>query len=700
MQQPSPQTVLGDFDDASFTHNGVASHFTRDGPSFKVRTEGEDGRPADFVVAWVFGFEPLQQYLVDVGGGRVQVLQTAWDTRTKANGGQRWFHLYPDEAIPPGDSLHWTGRDQNWNYMCAECHSTHVRKGYDPDTDTYDTRSSELDVACESCHGPASRHLAWAENPLTDSGPGLVSLRGPEAAWIMDPQRGIATRSAERTDHSQTETCARCHSRRSVFSEDYRHGAPLLDTHRLSLLEEPLYYADGQIRDEVYVHGSFLQSRMYAAGVTCSDCHDPHSLTVRGRGNDRCAGCHLPERFDTTDHHHHGAESQGSHCVECHMPSRTYMGIDERRDHSFRIPRPGLSASLGSPSACASCHEDRLPGWAAERVAAWRGDAPSPPPHYGEVLRAARDGATEATEGLQSLILGGEAPGIVRATATALLTPAPNATFLDTIRLSSRDPDALVRLASLTPLTGIDPQSRFELAGHLLEDPIRAVRIEAARVMADIPANGLPSGAVPKRDAALAELRGGLLLNSDRPESWLNLGLLEVARGDLAAADAAYVRALALDGRFVPAIVNLADLRRQQNRDAEGEALLQDALGIGDTAEVRHALGLLLVRGQRLSEALEQLELAARAAPSHPRYGYVFGIALESAGRVSEALETLSDHHRRHPSDPDTLVALATLSRKHARPREALAWAERLLALNPTSPGPQRLVQELQAGLP
>ncbi|MDX1383768.1 MAG: multiheme c-type cytochrome, partial [Thermoanaerobaculia bacterium] len=575
MQEATEATVLGDFDGARFEHRGVTTTFRRDGDRYRVRTEGPDGEPADFEVAWTFGVAPLQQYLIDVGGGRIQALGVAWDARPEEEGGRRWYALYPDERLAPDDPLHWTGRDQNWNYMCSECHSTGLRKGYDPERDVYDTTWSEIDVACEACHGPGSLHAAWAEEIGDGVGgdgvggdPRIVALREDgDAAWVMDMERGIAARSRPRTDRSQSEACARCHSRRSIFSEDYRHGGPLLDTHRLALLHEPLYFADGQIRDEVYVYGSFLQSRMHRAGVTCSDCHDPHSLQVRGEGNARCAACHLPERFDTPDHHFHERDSEGAACVACHMPERTYMGVDPRRDHSFRVPRPDLSQALGAPDACTLCHRDESPTWAAATVRDWYGDDRRSAPHYGERLHAASIGATGWRPGLEQLAGDPEQPGIVRATALDRLGREPDLATLDLSRRAIRDRDPLIRLAALRAVEALPPADRVELAADLLTDPVRGVRTEAGRLLAGVGTGDLPPGAATARQAALDEYEAGHRLNADRPESWLNRGLLETSRGDLEAAGLAYERALRMDLAFVPAYVNLADLRRSQGRD-------------------------------------------------------------------------------------------------------------------------------------
>ena len=277
MQPPTPQTVLGDFDDARFQYNGVETRFLRRDGEYRVITDGPDGELREYPVRWVFGVYPLQQLLLPLAGGRLQALSIAWDARPAAEGGQRWYHLYPDEAVDHRDPLHWTGPYQNWNTRCAECHSTDVDKGYDPVARSFDTRFAEEDVACEACHGPGEAHVTRARDGLPVSGAdsGLFGLRD-RGDWSFAEGSAIAVRSGTPAGATQIDTCGRCHVRRGTLGA-YRHGQPLSDTHRLALLGEPLYHHDGQILDEVYVYGSFLQSRMHLAGVVCSDCHDIHS---------------------------------------------------------------------------------------------------------------------------------------------------------------------------------------------------------------------------------------------------------------------------------------------------------------------------------------------------------------------------------------------------------------------------------------
>jgi tetratricopeptide (TPR) repeat protein len=667
MAEPGEHTVLGDFEDASVEAHGVTSHFYRRDGGYFVRTDGPDGELREYRVRYTFGWYPLQQYLVEFPNGRLQALGLAWDSRPAEEGGQHWFHLYPGEAMSHRHPLHWAGREQNWNYQCAECHSTDLRKNYDAASDGYRTAYAEIDVACEACHGPGSRHLAWAERSAPDQARdptrGLaVSLGGDAATWQVDEASGRPYRSQARTDHTEIETCARCHSRRGRIWDEYRHGEPLAQTHRLALLEDGLYFPDGQIRDEVFVYGSFVQSRMHQAGVTCSDCHDAHSLRLRHEGNALCTSCHLQDRYDGPQHHHHPGGSPGAACTACHMPERVYMVNDWRADHSFRVPRPDLSVKLGTPNACNGCHADQASQWAADAVAAWYPQSAHRGPHFGEALHAATSGAADAADRLLAVAGDARQPAIARATAVDRLRQRPSSDHLLTVRRLLGDSDPLVRSASVRFLEVADVRTQVDLAWPLLDDPVRLVRLEAARVLAPLLQQRLPEKLRQVLTAAVEEYAASLAVTAERPESQLSLGLLAVAVGDPARSEQAYRNALRLDTAFVPAYVNLADLYRELGRDEDGEALLRAGMEAAPAdATLPHALGLLLVRGQRLQEALPMLAQAAELAPGQPRYAFVYALALEGAGEKEKALVVLQAAGERHPGDGGIRDALERL---------------------------------------
>ncbi|MEZ5786954.1 MAG: multiheme c-type cytochrome [Xanthobacteraceae bacterium] len=702
MAHATDATVLGDFNDAHFTYGDVTSVFFRRDGKFFVRTDGPDGKLQDFEIKFTFGVDPLQQYLIELPGGRLQALSIAWDSRPKADGGQRWFHLYPNEKIDHRDPLHWTGLQQNWNFMCAECHSTNLQRNYDAATRSYATSYSEINVACETCHGPGSRHVAWAERrpgwrSIDPQGKGLLVLLDERhgVTWAIDPQTGSAARSTPRKTTREIETCALCHARRGPIWATIKPGAPIGDSHRISLLDDRLYYPDGQIRDEVYEYGSLLQSKMFAAGVTCSDCHDPHSLKLRAEGNAVCEQCHAPEKFATTAHHHHKEGSAGAQCVACHMPARTYMVVDPRRDHSFRIPRPDLSATLGTPNACNGCHADKPSQWAAEQIKGWYGTPKPGFQRFGEALHAGSLGAPGARARLLALAEDTTHPAIARASALSRVDRITNPQALETLRKLSRDPDPLVRRAAVAAYAVAPLAARRDLWA-MLDDPIRDVRLEAARQLADLPGQRLTPDEQTRRTRGIEEYIASQRSNADRPEAHHNLGLLFITLGRAAEAESELKAAVALDPSFVPAAVTLADLYRALGRDGDAEPVLRDMIArYPEAAAPHHALALWLVRAGRRAEAMEELKRAVELAPDDPRMAYVYAVALAQADRA-QAISALKRSLARHPYHRDTLSALAAFSRDAGDTVDALRYAETLAKLEPDDPSIQAFVRQLR----
>jgi len=458
MQQASDKTVLGDFSDASFDYYGVHSRFIRQGDKFLVETDGPDGKLAAFEVKYTFGIDPLQQYLVEFPDGRLQALSLAWDCRPKDQGGQRWFHLYPNQEIKHNDILHWTKLNQNWNFMCAECHSTGVRKNYDAANDRFATTWMEISVGCEACHGQGSRHVAWARERQSwwPFGKNEEPARGllvrfderHDVVWPVDPRTGNAARNyPPALLRREVETCGLCHARRSEFSEDWVPGRWLSDTHLVQPLTQGLYHADGQMLDEVYNYGSFKQSKMFAAGVTCSDCHEPHAAKLRAPGDGVCLRCHASDRYVATTHHRHEGANPPLACASCHMPVRTYMVIDPRHDHSFRIPRPDLSARLGTPNACNDCHAGKSAEWAAKAIEGWHGPDRKGFQRYAEAFHAGWADQADAAALLSAVASDGNNPAFARAGALTELASRISPSNINLARTGLSDPDPMVRMA-------------------------------------------------------------------------------------------------------------------------------------------------------------------------------------------------------------------------------------------------------------
>lgn len=688
MQPADASTVLGNFDNASFSKDGVTSTFSRRDGGYYVRTDGPDGQLHEYRIAYTFGVDPLQQYLLELPGGRYQALSIAWDSRPAEAGGQRWYHLYPGERIDHRDELHWTGPMQNWNFMCADCHSTNLRKNYRPAQERFETTWSDIDVNCEACHGPGSRHVAWdADKKAGKAGDGqrglVVPLRDTSGGrWERPAGAATAHRTAPRASAVELDTCGRCHARAAQISDADPAGLRLADTRLLSLLETGRYHADGQIDDEVYEYGSFLQSKMYGAGVSCSDCHEPHSARLRAAGNALCAQCHSPAVFDSVQHHHHQPNSPAAQCVSCHMIERTYMGVDTRRDHSFRIPRPDLSERLGTPNACGDCHRDKSAAWATAALRGWYGSG-AKPAHFGEAIAAGRSGAVNADAALARLIADPAQPAIARATAASLLPVAPGRATGDSLRRAAADPDPLVRRGAAESLGALEPPLRLELGAPLLSDPQRSVRLHAVIGLLDVPRERFSPEQLAALERAIAEYRATQEINADRADSQRNLGMLEARLGNYAAAERALNSAIRLMPRFTPAYVDLADLQRHTGRERDAEATLRRALQESPRdAASHHALGLSLIRQKRSAEALPEFAAAAQLAPEVPRFAYVYAIALHDSGQPRQAIDILTAAQKRHPAAREIIVALAQYEAQTGNRAAAEAWAQRLAELD------------------
>lgn len=710
MAHANDESVLGDFNDTTFDYFGVRSRMFRRGKSFIVETDGPDGAIATFEIKYTFGFEPLQQYLVEFPDGRVQALSLSWDSRPREKGGQRWFHLYPDAKVDHTDPLHWTKLGQNWNFMCAECHSTGVRKNYDVAADTYRTTFAEVSVGCEGCHAQGSRHVAWANSERSlfsfarenDATFGLL-VRYAErlnVTWPLDAITGSTRRSAPAASvRTETEACGMCHSRRGQLTEGWTPGRLLSDTHAVSPLSRGLYDAAGQMDGEVFNYGSFRQSKMFAAGVTCSDCHDPHSGKLRIAGDGVCLQCHTAEKFASASHHRHQGGSLQVTCANCHMPVRTYMVVDERHDHGFRIPRPDLSRGTGARNACNDCHTDRSADWAAKAIETWHGPRRKGFQAYMTAFAAARANQPEAARLLLDVLNDRATPAIARATALAELAPYASPEVISAARNAITHADPMVRIGALDALETTPPSQAWPIAAPLLSDPIRGVRVRAVRLLAAVPSAQQPANARRAFNAAAEEFFATQRLNADRLEARTELGAFYARQGRFAEAEVEYRAAVRLNAHFAPALVNLADLYRQMNRDADALSILREgARAQPDSAALAHSMGLTLFRAKaHPGEALRALQRAAELAPDTPRYGYVYAVALHSAGKAQDALTVLRSVAARHPGDRDVLAALVVYTQEAGDITDALHHAERLSAMTPNDDVLRRLIEKLKA---
>ena len=691
MDLATEQTVLADFDNVTFENDGIVSRMFRDGERYMIHTEGEDGTMQDFHVKYVFGVEPLQQYMVEFDRTpdmkedeipRVQVLRLTWDTAKK-----EWFYLRPpdvNEKLEPDDPLHWTGIGQRWQTMCADCHSTNLKRNFDSKTNQYHTTFSEIDVSCEACHGPGSLHveLAQSKSLFWDRryGYGLAKLKGEDA-------------------EPQLQSCAPCHSRRGLLDADFHAGDQYCDHFQLELLQEDTYFADGQIKDEVYVYGSFVQSKMYHKGIRCTDCHDPHSLKLKHPGNETCTSCHQHSagKYDVPSHHHHVPGTEGAKCVNCHMPERTYMAVDPRRDHSLRVPRPDLSVSLGTPNACSGCHvKDQLQSlpetkqgalkeyadwiqqaeqgdqqiasliaktdqWCDQACENWYGSERKKPEHFAETIAKYRKNVETGnpqtiSDSIKSMLKlanqnDAQSPAIARASALNELAASgtPNA-FPAAVTILKKDSESpLVKAAAINLLMNAPPTITRRALMPLLNSELKLLRNEAARVLvASGTYQNLSSNEQTRINLALRGVKESLMAASDRAGAHLGWAMLCEGQGRFEEAVDAYRTAIRVEPNTTGPRSNLSSLLERvasQQPPQQATALLKEAETLRE-------------------QELPLLERDANLAPDNASVQYRFGLALYLAGKMDEAMERLEKSVELEPEVPDFRQARDLLKEK------------------------------------
>lgn len=749
MDLATAETVLAKFDGQTLEHYGIESKFFMKDDKYFVSTEGEDGEIADFEVKYVFGYEPLQQYMVELDPpgddtpgaiGRVQVLRLTWDTQKK-----KWFYLSPPdvkEKLDPSDPLHWTGITQCWNTSCADCHSTNLQKNFDVDSQTYSTTYSEIDVSCESCHGPGSVHVELAQNRTffwdRKHGYGLPKLKGEDS-------------------HPQIETCANCHSRRRVLAHGFKANSEFHDFYNHELLFDHTYHLDGQIKDEDYVYGSFIQSKMYHMGIRCTDCHDPHSTKVKFQTNQLCTSCHAhpAAKYDTQAHHHHKDGSEGARCVECHMPETTYMEVDPRRDHSLRIPRPDLSVKVGSPNVCTGCHLEpeklpaadrkplkqygdwllsaqlgnetikkelkRLDQWSLDTVEQWYGKKERPE-HFAEVWKKVRDGEPGSSIALSELVDNRTVPNIVRATSAFELARYDDTVSLDAAlsALTDKDPTVIVsamgrvegEIGRLNGMVGRMPTSDLNRQYEKLVDPIvkllthpsLLVRTESARALAGIPQSVRSESLIgddrKSFNKAIQEFEQTMMVNSDRAASLGAIGNIAEGTGDFRKAKRMYRQAVRIEPHVSGPRRNLARILDSEAQQLDRQIRSMAQQGIKGGEPIIAQIAKLSQEIQRLrNEELEIMKVDVQRAGDDPNaHGlhYFLGMELYLSGEIQGAEKSLLKAVELSPQSEQYLYGLAVFYQAFDRWEEAAEYCQKLLDLAPSNVPYTELMQQIR----
>ena len=643
MQVASSKYVLGDFNQVSFTAGKRTSHFLTDDGQYFVETLNAQGERQRYPVRYTFGYFPLQQYLLETEPGRLQAFDVAWDSRPTSEGGQRWYQLQDDNVTDPDHPFFWTGYYQNWNSRCAACHSTDLQKHYNADTQSFNTIYQDVNVACEACHGPGQSHVQRANDAtLGRLGSGLTLWAKPPRFHFKD---GDAIARPVDSDHSQAialDTCGGCHSRRAELNEPQTNQV-YHQQFQLEGLQQPLYFNDGQIRDEVFVLGSFLQSKMAQQGVTCTHCHDPHSGKTILPAAQVCETCHLAEVFSSKEHTNGHKEAN---CLDCHMPQQMYMQVDARRDHRFH--RPG-SAHENSGSPCSTCHTDKSQQWLQSALNDWpkrEGASPDILGNWARVNQGLINFDAGVVEPANKLLTQSPMAPILKAALLAKLSAFASPLREASIQYSAQAEDPLLRREAAKAAVHLPPALASELLQKLAKDPIKAVRTEVANVIITQAKDTYGAGAL--FSSVLDEYKNTLLAAQDHPGANLGLAQFALYEGDLAAASHYYTAALNIEPSNVAGLLSFSELVRQTGDDAKAQKLLKQALQYGeDSPAVQFAYGLHLVRKKQLTTALGHLEKAALAADAQAHYAYVYAVALWQLSRQADALQSLQNANMR-----------------------------------------------------
>ena len=546
-------------------------------------------------------------------------------------------------------------------------HSTNVRKNYDEKNHSYTTKYSIINVNCEACHGSGKQHV-------TD-----IEKLGDEYVSSGSFQMTSKTAPKELVDQ-----CARCHMRREQFSESFNFEGTMLDHYYPQLIQERIYQADGQISDEVYVYGSFVQSKMYQNDITCTNCHNAHSLKLKFDGNKLCAQCHVPEKYDTPKHHFHPLNTESSKCINCHMTGRFYMGNDFRRDHSFRVPRPDLSVKYGTPNACTGCHKDKDDKWAAKSFTKLFGKVDSI--HFSEKLAPGITMQTDGHLGLIDLMNDKKQPEIVRASATKALSNYNSQNFIEEYIKMLNDDSAIVRGASVDVLSLINNSDYTSYFLTLLEDEKRSVRVKAFFGLGTLAENQIPEVYKESYQKVKREFWTHLKTNADFVGARIKRGDYYIKQRKLDKAIQSYESALEIDNINNQIRVNLATLYYNNKQYSEAENTYKEIIKQEpEFGPVYYSLALLYGELNRVDDAINQLKKAVRIMPKNIRVYYNLGLLYDKKQDFKNAEKSFISGLKVDANNESLLYALAYIYSKSNQKEKAKNIVKRLVDLYPNN---------------
>jgi len=699
MEPATLKTVLGNFDNQTLDYQSQQVRFFTEDKKLIISMPNLEGKLTNYPVLYTFGYQPLQQYMFDMGQGKIQLFPFAWDSRTKAQGGQRWFVLHPEQK--EHDLFHWSQMGQNWNHMCADCHSTDFKKQFDLETNSFSSTFSQMNVGCKACHGDTEQHLSWAKGESDIKNKGFTVDISKKTPLFVRQADGSMKSSQPLNSSEQIPVCATCHARRSQ-TVDRTDPHNFLKEFQPSLITPDLYHVDGQVWDEDYVWGSFEQSKMFEAGVTCSNCHNPHSGKLKLPGNQTCTQCHTSDVFETPKHHGHKVDTAGSQCVDCHMPATTFMQVDARRDHSFRVPRPDLTLKTQAPNLCNTCHEDKTPQWAVKNIKKWHPNSKHMgSDHFSLAFHAADNHLPNSSSMLTKIAQNKDFPEIIRASALSRLANTPDNNAVVAIVRAVKVDEPLKRQAAIVAAMPYEISQRWRMINSLLDDSRLPIRSEAARALAAMLVEPFPGGLnevdTKRLTRALNEYKQSQAYQAERGFSHTNLGNLALELNQPEQAKSHYLTAIKVEDIFIPSYVNLADLYRTQGDEKAAQKILKQGLKINSSAaDLHYSLAMSYVRSKDKQTALVHLQQAATLAGDNASYSYTYALLLQDMGQLEHSLTALQHAFKLTPNNPDISYSLAQTYLAKKQYDLALRYAQNLARLVPKNQQIEQFIQQIQ----
>ena len=612
------------FDRAAFTptrrikESGVTYEMAETDGKFELRVIHDDDSITTYDLVGVIGETPLRQYLAQLPGDKFQTISATYDVKE-----DRWYDVYEGQDRLPGEWGHWANQGMNWNANCAYCHTTEFKKNFDFESNSYDSTWTQQGLACAECHTGLEKHVVAAKNG--------------------DYSAGLSKLSTIQTEHN----CASCHSRRDQLTADtFLPGDDYHDHFSLSLPDQPnLYHHDGQILDEDFVYGSFQMSRMAHAGVSCKDCHNPHTLKtiLPIENNLLCMRCHSggvenAPVIEPIAHSFHSEGSTGNMCVNCHMSKTTYMQLDPRGDHAFLSPDPLLTKELGIPNACNKCHTEESVDWAVEWSEQWYGEkmVNHRQRKRARIIAAAHSFDPSALPKLLELLKDEDLPGW-RAAYTGLLgNYLPNQSVANVLKALLIDANPMVRSRAASTLGSA---GQADAAIETLTDSSRSVRIAAARGIA-------ASQSIPD-PIAKKDWEEYNAFNTDRPQT----------------------------------LLMLANKANSEDRSADTQKYVERAILMDQLNPEMYHQSAILLSGAGLNQASKKtLYLGWELAPKNPSFPFSLGLLAAEQQDIESAVGFLEETVAIEPSFSRAWYNLSLAYGQLNRPEDAARAMQRAQA--------------------